>query len=68
MKQRPLTQKQLTVLSMKMAGHTNAAISAVIGVHPDTVSNKYSAIVKGIDKGAYNNLPDTLRLSGDLFN
>lgn len=67
MKQRPLTKIQLTVLTMKLAGNGNYAISQVVGIHPDTVSNKWTAIQKGIAKGAYNNLPDTLNSTGDLF-
>lgn len=67
MKQRPLTRIQLTVIMMKMHGNNNYAISQVLGIHPDTVSNKWTAIQRGIAKGAYNNLPDHLSDSGDLF-
>lgn len=67
MKQRALTHTQLTVIQMRMAGNNNSSIAAVIGVHPDTVSNKYCDILKGIAKGAYNNLPMEMRVTGDLF-
>lgn len=66
MKQRPLTSIQLTVLTMKMAGENKYAISQFLGIHPDTVSLKYRAILRGIQKGAYNNLPK-LNATGDLF-
>jgi len=67
MKQRPLTKIQLTVLTMKLAGDSNDQISHVLSIHPATVSNKYSAIRRGIAKGAYNNLPNELNINGDLF-
>lgn len=67
MKQRSLTKIQLTVLTMKLAGNSNYAISRVLGIHPDTVSNKYSDIRRGMAKGAYNNLPNELNINGDLF-
>ena len=67
MKQRALTNIQLTVLTMRMVGRSNYTISAVLGVHPDTVSCKWRAIQKGIAKGAYNNLPESLNATGDLF-
>lgn len=66
-KQRPLTDIQLTVLKMKLEGKTNYQISAVLGIHPDTVSCKYSDLKRGIAKGAYNNLPIEMRSTGDLF-
>ena len=67
MKQRALTDIQLTVIMMKIHGNNNYAISQVLGIHPDTVSCKWSAINRGIAKGAYNNLPKHLNASGDLF-
>lgn len=66
-KQRPLTDIQLTVLRMKLDGNSNDQISAVLGIHPATVSNKYSDLKRGIAKGAYNNLPSDMRSTGDLF-
>lgn len=67
MKQRALTDIQLTVLNLKRLGNTNYAISQVLGCHPDTVSNKWTAIKHGIEKGAYHNLPVDMRVSKDLF-
>jgi DNA-binding CsgD family transcriptional regulator len=67
MKQRPLTDIQLTVLTLKQLGNTNYAISQVLGCHPDTVSNKWTAIKRGIAKGAYNNVPGNLNTTQDLF-
>jgi hypothetical protein len=66
-KQRPLTDIQLTVLKMKLDGKTNYQISDVLGIHPATVSCKYSDLKRGIAKGAYNNLPSEMRSTGDLF-
>lgn len=67
MKQRPLTDIQLTVIRMKHDGRSNAAIAAALSIHPATVSCKWRDIRKGIAKGAYNNLPDDLCVTGDLF-
>lgn len=66
-KQRPLTKIQMTVLRLKLLGNDNYKIAQVLGIHPDTVSHKYSDIRKGIAKGAYNNLPPEVNLNGDLF-
>lgn len=67
MKQRPLTEIQLTVLNMSLGGKSNSEIAYALSIHPDTVSCKRRAIEKGIKKGAYNNLPDHLKATGDLF-
>lgn len=67
MKQRPLTDIQLTVIRMRMEGKSNQAIGHTLSIHPATVSCKWRAIQKGIAKGAYNNLPDDLCTSKDLF-
>lgn len=67
MKQRALTDIQLTVLKMHFNGRSNLEIAAVIGVHPATVSCKLRDIRKGMAKGAYHNLPQELNLNGDLF-
>lgn len=66
MKQRPLTDIQRRLLEMDVAGATDAAIAAELGVHVKTVALKRAAIRKGIAKGAYNNLP-SIPASGDLF-
>lgn len=66
-KQRPLTEIQLTVLNLKLDGATNDYISQVLGIHPATVSCKYSDIKRGIAKGAYNNLPERINHQGSLF-
>jgi len=68
MKQRPLTETQLTVLNMKLNKHSNNEIAAALGIHPDTVSNKWTAIQSGIGKGAYNNIPGHVSFNLDLFN
>lgn len=67
MKQRNLTDIQIIVLMMKLQGNNNYSISQVLGIHPATVSCKWTAIKKGIAKGAYNNLPEHLNASHDLF-
>ncbi len=67
MKQRPLTEIQLTVLQMKLSGCSREGIGAKLCIHPDTVSGKYQAIMRGIAKGSYNNLPAEYRATGDLF-
>jgi transcriptional regulator len=65
-KQRPLTQIQLTVLTLKLDGATNQSIAEILGIHPATVSCKYSDIKRGIAKGAYNNLPENLSYQQSL--
>lgn len=52
---------------MSLGGYSNYEIARVIGVHPDTVSCKRRGIETGIKKGAYNNLPEHLRATDDLF-
>ena len=52
---------------MSLAGKSNFEIANVLGIHPATVSCKRRDMEKGIKKGAYNNLPDHLRATGDLF-
>jgi len=67
MKKRALTEMQLTVLNMKLNKHTNNEIASVLGIHPDTVSNKWTAIQLGIKKDAYNNVPGHVSFNMDLF-
>lgn len=67
MKQRLLTEIQLTVLTMKLAGNSYFEISQVLHIHPATVSGKYAAIRRGISKDAYSNVPDVQNVNGDLF-
>ncbi|MGV3581879.1 MAG: LuxR C-terminal-related transcriptional regulator [Methylophilus sp.] len=66
-KQRQLTEIQLSVLTMRLNGKTTNEIASKLGIHPNTVSKKYRAMMRGIAKGAYSNLPAEFSATGDLF-
>lgn len=52
---------------MRLNGKSNNEIASKLGIHPATVNNKYTDIMRGMKKGAYNNLPTEYSATGDLF-
>lgn len=53
MKKRSFTDQQYKLLVMRKAGESTEAIACQLGVHAATVRAKERAIMKGINKRAY---------------
>lgn len=63
-KKRKLTEVQITVINMIEAGFTYKRIGEALGINENTARQKHKAIILGIKKGAYCNLPPKMN---DLF-
>ena len=61
---RKLTEIQMTVFNMIEAGFTYKRIGEALGINENTARQKHKAIISGIKKGAYCNLPPKMN---DLF-
>lgn len=67
MKQRQLTEIQLTVISMDREGRSDHEIAAKLGIHVGTVRLKRAAIRRGVAKNAYSNYSEDTRQKILLF-
>ncbi len=67
MKQRELTENQLTVLTMRQQGYEIGQIAHRLGLQVQTIRAKERALKKGLTKNAYVLPPELEQPQNDIF-